>query len=108
MVWDPVWERTFASRAWGKYPSEPLIRFVARNFYDAADRAQVRICELGCGPGPNLWYAAREGFSVFGIDGSETAIRQARERLDAECPGWKGELRVGDFRTLPFADNSFD
>jgi ubiquinone/menaquinone biosynthesis C-methylase UbiE len=45
---------------------------------------------------------------VYGIDGSETAIRQGRERLDAECPGWRGELRTGDFLRLPYADESFD
>jgi len=39
MAWDPIWERVFSSQAWGKYPGEDLIRFVARNFYAAPDRA---------------------------------------------------------------------
>jgi SAM-dependent methyltransferase len=108
MTWDPIWEKMFRSRPWGKYPSEPLIRFVARNFYAAPDRSQIRLCELGCGPGANLWYMAREGFSVFGIDGSETAIHIARERLNAECPGWTGELQTGDFVRLPYPDGVFD
>jgi ubiquinone/menaquinone biosynthesis C-methylase UbiE len=108
MAWDEVWEKLFAENVWGKYPSEALIRFVARNFYGAPNRGGVKLLELGCGPGANMWYAAREGFSVYGIDGSETGIRRARERLDAECAGWQGELRVGDFSSLPYPDESFD
>lgn len=109
-MWDPVWEEIFRSREWGKYPSEDLIRFVARNFYQATDRSRVRVLEVGCGPGANLWYLAREGFSFAGIDGSETAIDKAARRLDAECPGWRvrGELGVGDIASLPYDTASFD
>lgn len=108
MTWDPLWEDVYRQQAWGKYPGEDIIRFVARNFYSASDRNEVRILEAGCGPGANLWYMAREGFSVYGIDGSATAIAQAKERLDQECPGWSGDLLVGDISILPFADEFFD
>ncbi len=108
MAWDPVWEEVFKEHAWGKYPAEDLIRFVALNFYAARNRQEVRLLEVGCGPGPNLWYMAREGFTVYGIDGSETAIQRARQRLDSECPGWKGELIVGDIKKLPYEDGFFD
>ncbi len=110
MVWDPVWEKVFSSQAWGKYPGEDLIRFIARNFYGVSDRKSVRVLEVGCGPGANLWYLAREGFSFCGVDGSETAIAQAKARLDAECPGWQshGELHVGDIGQLPFKESFFD
>ncbi|MHB1101070.1 MAG: class I SAM-dependent methyltransferase [Burkholderiales bacterium] len=108
MAFDPVWEEIFRSQAWGKYPGEDLIRFVARNFYRVQDRSAVRILEVGCGPGANLWYMAREGFSVYGIDGSATAIAQAKFRLDSECPGWTGDLKVGDIGTLDFEDGMFD
>lgn len=109
-MWDPVWEDVFNNQAWGKYPAEELIRFVARNFYKAPDRARVRFLELGCGPGANLWFLAREGFGFVGIDGSPAAIRQAEAHLDAECPRWRdrGELRVGDVSRLDFAEASFD
>jgi SAM-dependent methyltransferase len=108
MGWDAAWDEVYRSQAWGRYPGEDLIRFVARNFYGAPDRAQVKILEVGCGPGANLWFMAREGFSVYGIDGSETAIEQARQRLDAECPGWLGKLWVGDFCKLSLADGFVD
>ena len=108
MSWDPVWEEIFKSRSWGQYPAEDLIRFVAVNFYKAPDRSRVKLLEVGCGPGPNLWYMAREGFAVYGIDGSSSAIQQAEARLNKECPGWKGELRVGDIKKLPYTDGFFD
>lgn len=98
MTWDPQWEKVFTSRAWGVYPPEELIRFTARHYYGTADRSAVRILELGCGPGPIVWYLAREGFTVSGIDGSPTAIAQARDRLIAE--GLTADLRVGDFLEL--------
>jgi SAM-dependent methyltransferase len=104
--WDPVWEEIFSSREWGKYPPEHVIRFVARNFYRAPDRKQVRLLEVGCGPGANVWFMAREGFTVSGIDGSSTAIEQASERLSRE--GLTADLRVGDYSTIPWPDSSFD
>jgi len=110
MIFDPVWEQLFASSSWGQYPSESVIRFVARNFYKAIDRQIVKLLEVGCGPGANIWYIAREGFAFAGIDGSATAIAQASQRLDNESPGWRsrGELHVGDITKLPFADATFD
>ncbi|NTZ16377.1 class I SAM-dependent methyltransferase [Paenibacillus sp. JMULE4] len=108
MAWDPVWEEVFTNQAWGKYPSEDLIRFVACNFYKVQNRKDIKILEIGCGPGANLWYMAKEGFTVYGIDGSDSAIKQARKRLNEECPGWMGELQVSDFRDIPYKDNTFD
>ena len=104
--WDPVWEQIFSSREWGKYPPEHLVRFVARNFYRVPDRNEIRLLEVGCGPGANVWFMTREGFNVSGIDGSATAIKQASERLSGE--GLKADLRVGDYSTIPWPDSSFD
>lgn len=110
---DAVWEEIFSSRAWGRYPPEELIRFCARHFYSRQPRSSVRLLEVGFGTGANLWYFAREGFNVYGLEGSESGAALARQRLDAECPGWnRGEtdrLRVGDMcDPLPWADNAFD
>ncbi len=108
--WDPVWESVFSSREWGRYPGEHLIRFIARNFYSISDRRMIRVLEVGCGPGANIWFLAREGFSFAGIDGSQTAISQAKQRLDDEIPSWQenGELHVGDIIQLPYANSQFD
>jgi SAM-dependent methyltransferase len=108
MSWDPIWEDVFGRRGWGRYPSEELIRFAAGRFYSAPDRSAVRILEIGCGPGANLWYFAREGFSAVGLDASPTALAQAAERLEAE--GLRAELIQGDLTGLTdlFEPASFD
>lgn len=108
MVWDPIWEQVFIENEWGKYPSEQVIRFVARNFYQVPDRKRIRLLEVGCGPGANLVYMAHEGFTVYGIEGSATATAKAQKRLDQECPGWNGGVFQGDIRELPFEDGFFD
>ncbi len=104
--WDPVWEEIFRTRAWGKYPPEELIRFVARSFYRAPDRKAVRLLDAGCGPGSCCWYLAREGFSVTGIDGSPTALQLAHERLTAER--LSGTWAQTDLLHLPLKTASFD
>lgn len=96
--WQKLWDDVFTASAWGRYPPEDLIRFIARNFYAAPDRRAARILEIGCGPGANVWYLAREGFSVSAIDGSAVAIKRCAERLAAE--GLTADLKVGDVNRL--------
>jgi len=104
--WDPIWEEIYRKQEWGKYPPEYVIRFIARNFYHAADRRSVRLLDLGCGPGACTWFMAREGFDVAGIDGSSTAIDRARKRFKDQT--LSADLRVGDFTTLPWKNEQFD
>lgn len=110
MAWDPVWEELFSSREWGKYPSEELIRFISRKFYryQRSNRQVFKVLEIGCGPGANLWYCAREGLSVYGIDGSQSAVHQALKRLNEEVPLWQGNISVGDITTLDYPSDYFD
>ncbi|MEN9530896.1 MAG: hypothetical protein RIQ83_120 [Pseudomonadota bacterium] len=107
---DKIWNSVFKNQEWGKYPSEDLIRFIARNFYSIKNRLDVKVLELGCGPGANIWFLAKEGFSFCGIDCSSTAIEQASLRLDKEFPNWRqhSELIVGNANDLPYASESFD
>lgn len=103
--WDPIWETVFQDHEWGKYPGENLIQFTARNFYKK-ERKDVSLLEIGCGPGANIWFMAREGFNVSGIDGSETAIAKAKTRLQKE--NLDAYLVVGDIVNLPFENQKFD
>lgn len=105
-TWDPIWEEIFRNKGWGKYPPEHLVRFVARNFSAVNDRSTVRLLETGCGPGPNVWFMAREGYAAHGIDGSAVAIERAKQRLASE--GLSADLRAGDFAQLPWPDSTFD
>lgn len=104
--WDNTWEEIFSTQEWGKYPPEELVRFIARNYYKRANRNEVKILDLGCGTGAATWFMAREGFHTFGIDGSPTAIKLAKERFEKE--GLTGEFRVGDLVELPYTDEEFE
>jgi ubiquinone/menaquinone biosynthesis C-methylase UbiE len=107
MSWDPVWEGIFASRVWGRYPHEDVVRFVARAFYPVPDRSRVRILEVGCGPGSGAsWFCAREGFALSGIDASPAAIERSRARFREE--GLSGEFVLGDVNALRWPDATFD
>lgn len=44
----------------------------------------IRVLELGCGPGRNAIYMAKQGCHVDALDISEKAIDWAKERADAE------------------------
>lgn len=77
------WEKIHQKQEWGRYPSENVIRFVARNYY-GMERSKVRILDFGCGAGANTWYLAREGFDVYAFDGSETAVKRAKDYLETE------------------------
>jgi SAM-dependent methyltransferase len=106
-TFDPVWEEKYAAGHAQRYPWDMVVSFVFRQSPRDRPRAEVGIVELGFGTGANLWFAAREGFSVAGIEGSATAVAMARRRFTEE--GLAGDLRVGDFtRPLPFASASAD
>ena len=96
---DMVWEKIHATQEWGKYPSEPVIRFVARN-YGKMDRDSIKILDFGCGGGSHTWYLAREGFDVYAFDGSKSAVRKVGERLGQE--GLAADLRVRDALELDY------
>jgi len=103
--WDSIWDNIYQNQEWGKYPSENLIQFVSRNYYKL-DRPKINLLEIGCGPGANIWFMAREGFKVTGIDGSETAIKIAKEKLRKDA--LDAQLVVGDIVSMPFKDQEFD
>jgi SAM-dependent methyltransferase len=107
-VVDPFWEQEIYSQGHhlNRYPFDGVVSFVFRWRPRTKPVADTRIVEVGCGVGNNLWFAAREGFQVAGIDCSASAIAQARARFERE--GLGGELVVGNFGELPWADSSFD
>jgi SAM-dependent methyltransferase len=102
------WERRYAEDPGyrNRYPWSEVVSFLYQNAPRDRPRSQLSVLEIGCGTGNNLWFAAREGFKVAGIDASPTAIEFARKRFLGER--LEGDLRVGDFSTLPFPDQCFD
>ena len=90
-----------------RYPNEELCRFMGRHFFgiENAKRRDVRILEVGCGSGANLWMIAREGFDAYGIDLSPEAIKLAQRTL--EQYGTSATLAAGDMTACPFPDSRF-
>lgn len=99
-----VWDGIFAARPWGRWPAEEVVRAVAR--LSSGGTRPLRVLEVGCGPGAQLWYLGHEGHTAVGIDLSEVGIGKARERLRGE--GQAPRLAVGNALALPVASASFD
>jgi len=69
---------------------------------------KARVLDIGCGNGWISIQAVQQGFEVWGIDSSETAIEEAT--LDAQA-AWvteKTHFQVGDVLDLPYEDHFFD
>jgi len=105
-TFDPIWEQKYSSGHMERYPWDSVVSFVFKNLPKDKPRSAIHLLEVGCGTGSNLWFAAREGLSVAGVDGSESAINAAKLRFKEE--DLKGDFRVADFTSLPFEDDYFD
>lgn len=103
---DPIWEQKYSQGHSGCYPWDHVVSFVFKHYPKNKPRQETKILEVGCGTASNLWFAAREGFQVTGIDASPGAIDFATKRFSEE--GLKGDFHVGSFTKLPFDDESFD
>jgi len=82
------------------YPSESVVRFLARRSGGVADH----ILDLGCGAGRHLGLAARSGVAI-GVDVSMEGLLHAAEHLPLDAPVI---LSVAESGKLPFADATFD
>lgn len=87
---------------WNKaYPHFRLIDFL--------DEYQIEPChviDLGCGLGTDSIFLAKRGFSVTGVDISQTAVAKAHRR--ASEVGVPVDFWVSSALRLPFPDSSFE
>jgi SAM-dependent methyltransferase len=105
---DPIWESEIYSRGHhlNLYPFDAVVSFLFRYRPLDKPRGETDVLEIGCGACNNLWFAAREGFRVAGIDGSKSAVAFAQKRFERE--NLSGDLRVGNFLQLPWGSDTFD
>ena len=91
-----------------RYPNEELLRFFGRHYFPMPreQRAAIRVLEMGCGSGANLWMMAREGFDTHGIDLSPEAIKLC-ERMLVHW-GATATLTAASMTACPYPDNHFD
>ena len=101
-----LWNKIYSDGHQNKYPWDSVVSVIYNYCPKKIPRRKTKILEVGCGTASNLWFAAREGFDVAGIDFSKKSIEVARKRFDKE--NLKYKLEVGDFSKLPFKDQYFD
>lgn len=107
MTIDPIWEQKYEAGHSQKYPWDAVVSFVFRHARRIGKaNKDIHILEVGCGTGSNLWFAAREGFNVAGVDGSPSAINTLRQRFADES--LSGDFHVAGFEHLPFDEAMFD
>jgi tellurite methyltransferase len=70
------------------------------------ERGVKTVVDIGCGVGRHALYLAEQGFTVTGIDLSESGLSVARE--EARKAGVSIDYRTGDFTGLPIPDTSID
>ncbi|MGH9311547.1 MAG: class I SAM-dependent methyltransferase [Vicinamibacterales bacterium] len=67
-----------------------------------------RVVDFGCGSGANSVHIALRGAALTGLDISESLIRLARQRLDANGVEDTARFVVGSAHDLPFETGSVD
>lgn len=102
---DPVWNEIYDGGHEQKAPWDSVVSFVYRNRPRDISPSATRVLEVGFGTASNLRFLAREGFLVAGIEGAIKAVEIAKEYFKEH--GLQGDLRHGDYKTLPFDDDSF-
>jgi ubiquinone/menaquinone biosynthesis C-methylase UbiE len=80
VVYDYIWESFTPYQAL----QQEVLDLVERAAPEALARREVRILELGCGPGNFSVKLAEAGFSVVGLDRYGTLIELAREKRQAK------------------------
>lgn len=90
------------------YPNEELLRFFGSYYFQLpfGERGKVRVLEVGCGSGANLWMIAREGFEAHGLDLSEEALALCRLMLER----WQvaATLTHASMTAIAYPDAHFD
>ena len=74
---DPIWEKIFNKREWGKYPYEEVIKFymLASKKYDHSPN----VLDIGAGIGAHSWFMNKEGGNVTALEGSNSALKKIKK-----------------------------
>jgi ubiquinone/menaquinone biosynthesis C-methylase UbiE len=96
------------AKKYRKYPNEELSRFIGRKYssINPIKRKKIKILEVGCGSGNNLWMISNEGFKSYGMDISSNAISLAKKVIKKKK--LEANLKVGNMINLPYQNNYFD
>ena len=91
-----LWRRLRKLVLW---PEKIRRAFCGRNILPWA--GQGRLLDVGCGQGPNMATLHNMGWDVYGVDLSETAVREVHELFG-------DHVKLGDFLDVHYKDRAFD
>ncbi|MBW7452497.1 class I SAM-dependent methyltransferase [Paenibacillus sepulcri] len=99
-----IWENLYSQQEGDLfYPNEYLVRVSHRLLNKEAHH---KILDYGFGSGTNLIHFLKKGFTVSGVEVSESAIEQVASKL--ERSGLEAILKHDKSGIIPFEDDSFD
>jgi SAM-dependent methyltransferase len=104
-IWDHLHEQP---RFRPLYPSEHVVRFLARNYVRSADRRDhlPKILDIGVGGGRHTKLLCEMGFATYGLDISMIGLKYTHDFVGEKR--WKAGLVQASMNILPFRDGSFD
>lgn len=100
-----MWPEWIQKRGF-KYPDETIVRFIAKNYPDIANRNKVKVLIDGFASGRHVICFAKEGFDTYGIDLEEEAINSCQRWLDLE--GLNAQIQRANALALPLDSDFFD
>ena len=93
-----------------KYPSLELVRN-EKKFFNIHDNTP-KLLEYGFGSGCNTECLLEEGYEIYGIDVSKTALANTKKRLEQKKINYNKKLHLSlineNTKVLNFDDNYFD
>lgn len=72
--------------------------------YHLNKKIKIKIIDIGCGSGSNLFFLKEKGFDLYGVDKSKKAI----DYIIKKDSSLKKKIFTTSFTNLPFDNNYFD
>ena len=90
-------------------PARERLRFISKHL-KKLNESNVQFCDLGFGPGVLTQFilVERPKWKGYGIDISSECLQYAKKLMKLKGVNKRIELKTGDVRSLPYADNTFD
>ena len=97
-----LWDNFYAKKNFiPEFPDKCVQDFYK---YHLIKKKKIKIIDIGCGSGSNLFYLKNKGFDVYGIDNSSKAI----DFIYKKNKSLKNKLFKCSFTNLPFKKEYFD
>lgn len=101
------WEQAYQRSPTGAYRKPGLHREVVEPLPDLFRANGVkRVLDLGCGDGVQMYFFARQGFEVCGLDYAPTAVRLVQQWFESEKLAC--DVKCARMESIPWPDGSFD